>query len=168
MSAEQRLQIIVTTHSPNLASTIDLQSMVLLRDGTAFPLAAEHTLLSPSDYGFLQRFLDVTKANLFFARGVLIVEGDAENILVPVLARLLDRDLSRHGVSTVNVGGTGLGRYARIFQRRQPTEVGRMTLPVSCIADMDVLPECGPEIFRAHHPRRALTAYQSTKMAGQR
>lgn len=154
--AEQRLQIIVTTHSPNLASTIDLQSLVLLRDGAAFPLGAEHTLLSPSDYGFLQRFLDVTKANLFFARGVLIVEGDAENILLPVLARLIERDLARYGVSTVNVGGTGLGRYARIFQRRRQAEIGRLTLPVSCVADMDVLPDCGPEILGLIEPGVAL------------
>lgn len=145
--ADQRLQIVVTTHSPNLASVIDLQSLVLLRDGAAFPLSPEYTLLSPSDYAFLQRFLDVTKANLFFARGLLIVEGDAENILLPVLAKLIGRDLTHHGVSTVNVGGTGLGRYARIFQRRREAERERLNLPVACVADMDVFPNCGPEIF---------------------
>ncbi|WP_264801948.1 ATP-binding protein [Acetobacter nitrogenifigens] len=42
-------------------------------------MGPEHTLLAPDDYAFLERFLDATEANLFFARGVIIVEGDAEN-----------------------------------------------------------------------------------------
>ena len=43
-------------------------------------------MLEDNDYRFLERFLDVTKANLFFAHGVIIVEGDAEALLLPVLA----------------------------------------------------------------------------------
>ncbi|WNJ87963.1 ATP-dependent nuclease [Bosea sp. 685] len=156
LAAEDRLQVIVTTHSPNLASALDLKSLVLVRDGSAFPLGPEHTLLTPSDYGFLERFLDVTKANLFFARGVIIVEGDAENILIPAIARLLDRDLGLYGVSIVNVGGTGLGRFGRIFQRRKPVEAGRLKTPVACITDMDVMPDCAPEIFDLVAPGQAL------------
>lgn len=38
--------------------------------------------MKPADYNFLERFLDATKANLFFARGVIMVEGDAENLLI--------------------------------------------------------------------------------------
>jgi putative ATP-dependent endonuclease of OLD family len=66
----KRIQIIVTTHSPNLASVIDLANLVLLHSGQAYPLGHGHTELDRVDYGFLQRFLDVTKANLFFARGL--------------------------------------------------------------------------------------------------
>lgn len=140
------IQILVTTHSPNLASAIDLDNLLLLQGGKAFSLASGETNLSPSDYRFLQRFLDVTKANLFFARGVIIVEGDAENILVPTIARLIDRDLAESGVSIVNVGGTGFRRYARIFQRKDPTQDGEIGIPVACLADTDVMPDCAPEI----------------------
>lgn len=110
-------------------------------------LQPEHTLLAPNDYAFLERFLDATKANLFFARGVIIVEGDAENILLPMIARLIGRDLARHGVSVVNVGGTGLGRYGRIFQRRAADEQGLLNVPVACMTDMDVMPDCAPAIL---------------------
>ena len=103
--------------------------------------------LKPSDYPFLKRFLDVTKANLFFACGVMIVEGDGENILVPTLASLLGRDFTEHGVSIVNVGGVGLGRYARIFQRKNVERDGQIDVPVACIADMDVMPDCAPVII---------------------
>lgn len=142
----QQIQIIVTTHSPNLASAIKLGNLVLLGGGKAFPLHAETTRLEASDYRFLERFLDVTKANLFFARGVVIVEGDGENILLPALARLIGRDFAEHGVSVVNVGSTGLRRFARIFQRKDPAVDGMVGVPVSCIADRDVMPDCAPVI----------------------
>jgi putative ATP-dependent endonuclease of the OLD family len=163
LAPEDRLQVIVTTHSPNLASGIDLKSLVLVRDGAAFPLGPEHTNLSPSDYRFLQRFLDVTKANLFFARGVVVVEGDAENILIPTIANLIGCGLAEHGVSIVNVGGTGLGRYARIFQRRDSAQTKPLTIPVACLTDMDVMPDCAPVILELLHAGAALPALNKRK-----
>lgn len=140
------VQVILSTHSPNLASKIPLPNMILLESSRAFSLADEHTRLDPGDYRFLERFLDVTKANLFFAHGVIIVEGDAEAILLPVLARLLGADFTEHGVSIVNVGATGLRRFSRIFQRRDET-VPKLSVPVACVADMDVMPDCAPAIL---------------------
>jgi putative ATP-dependent endonuclease of OLD family len=149
LATEDRIQIIVTTHSPNLASVIELDNLVLLWKSRAFALNKESTKLSASDYSFLQRFLDVTKANLFFARGVMIVEGDAENILLPTLATILERDFTENGVSIVNVGGVGLSRYARIFMRENFTETPNslLAIPVACVTDMDVMPNCAPEII---------------------
>lgn len=150
------IQVILTTHSPNLASVIPLESLVLINGGKAFVLASGKTELSSSDYRFLQRFLDVTKANLFFARGVMIVEGDAENILLPTLARLIGLDLAAHGVSIVNVGGVGLRRYARIFQRKDAVADGEIDVPIACIADMDVMPDCAPAIVGKSEPFPAI------------
>lgn len=132
------IQILVTTHSPNLVSTVDLKSVVVMHEGQAYSLASECTRLEPSDYRFLQRFLDVTKANLFFAKGVMIVEGDAENILLPTLARLVGCSFSEHGVSIVNVGSRGLFRYSRIFQRKDDQV---MPIQVTCVADRDIVPD---------------------------
>lgn len=142
----QQIQVIVTTHSPNLASDLNLDNLALIEGGRAFSLCQGKTKLSSSDYRFLERFLDVTKANLFFARAVLVVEGDAENILLPVIAKLLDRDFHHYGVSVVNVGGVGLGRYARIFMREDPARDGVINIPVACVTDMDVMPDNAPWI----------------------
>lgn len=142
----QNIQIIVTTHSPNLASDLKLDNLVLIEDGRAFPLGGGRTQLSNSDYRFLERFLDVTKANLFFARAVLVVEGDAENILLPVVAKLIGRDFREYGVSVVNVGGVGLSRYARIFMRENAAQDGVINVPVACVTDMDVMPDNAPWI----------------------
>lgn len=143
----QRIQIIVTTHSPSIASDLSLDNLVLIEQGRAFSLRKGMTKLDSSDYRFLERFLDATKSNLFFARGVMIVEGDAENILMPVLARLLNREFAEYGVSVVNVGGVGLGRYARIFMRADPRADGKISVPVACVTDFDVMPDCAPEII---------------------
>lgn len=147
VDAEHGLQVVMTTHSPSLASSLKIENLVLVRGGRAFPMGPEHTMLDSADYAFLERFLDATKANLFFARGLIIVEGDAENILLPTLARLIGRDLARHGVSVVNVGGTGLGRYGRIFQRRVEDQKGLLDIPVACMTDMDVMPDCAPAVL---------------------
>ncbi|MNJ48750.1 hypothetical protein D3C77_439530 [compost metagenome] len=77
---------------------------------------------------------------------MLVVEGDAEAILLPSLARRLGKDLTKHGVSIINVGGVGLRRYSKILQRKDTSE-GEITVPTACITDMDVMPDCAPEIL---------------------
>ena len=145
-NTERPVQVILSTHSPNLASKIPLANIVLMEGQHAFPLANGQTKLDTGDYRFLERFLDVTKANLFFAHGVVIVEGVAEAILLPVLAKLIGNDLTHHGVSIVNVGGRGLRRFSRIFQRHDE-EAPPIRIPVACVADMDVMPDCAPAIL---------------------
>ncbi|MBU1188463.1 MAG: AAA family ATPase [Gammaproteobacteria bacterium] len=140
------VQVILSTHSPNLASIIPLENLVMLEGGRAFSLAEGQTKLGTGDYRFLERFLDVTKSNLFFAHGVIIVEGDAEALLLPTLARLLGTDLTEHGISVVNVGGTGLRRFSKIFQRSDDAS-RPVSIPVANLADMDVMPDCAPAIL---------------------
>ncbi|MFI6438015.1 ATP-dependent nuclease [Streptomyces sp. NPDC050759] len=130
------VQVILTTHSPNLASAIPVEHLTLVARGSTFRLAPGLTQLDEGDYAFLTRFLDVTKANLFFARSVAIVEGDAEAIVLPALAQAVGRSFSECGVSVVNVGGVGLFRYSRIFQR----EGEQIPVAVACIRDRDLVP----------------------------
>jgi putative ATP-dependent endonuclease of OLD family len=132
------IQVLVTTHSPNLASVVNLKNITFVHEGKSYPLAPEFTRLKPLDYRFLERFLDVTKSNLFFAKGVAIVEGDAENILLPALAGSIGRSFSEYGVSVVNVGSRGLFRYSRIFRR---TDGDDLPVRVACIADRDIVPD---------------------------
>ncbi len=137
-SETPRLQSILTSHSPNLASKAPLASIIIMARGVAFPLKPAETELDDGDYEFLEKFLDVTKSNLFFARGVLIVEGDAENILLPTIAELLGKPLEDYGVSIVNVGSTAYARYAKIFQRKDAQRW--IPIRVVCIRDLDLWP----------------------------
>jgi len=131
-------QIILTTHSPNLASKFGTETVTIMKDGVIFPLNKESTQIDDSDRKFLQRFLDVTKANLFFARGVLLVEGESEELLLPVIGKLLNRDLTENGISIVKVGSKAATRYAKIFLR---TDGKQLKIPVAILTDRDVVPD---------------------------
>ncbi|MBA0158967.1 ATP-dependent endonuclease [Dickeya dianthicola] len=136
---QKRVQVIMTTHSPSLVSTARIEDMTLVHRAQTFPLAAGKTKLKRTDYSFLRRFIDATKANLFFARGVMMVEGPAESILLPAIAEMCGRSFSEHGVSLVNVGNTGLYHYARILQREGSGP--DIPIPVVCLTDRDIVPD---------------------------
>lgn len=136
-AATKSIQVVVTTHSPNIASSAPVETLTLVCSGRPYRLSPGDTCLEPADYEFLRRFLDSSKANLFFARGVLIVEGPAESILLPALAEAAGRSFEANGISTVSVGGVGLFRYARILQRKDGT---KLPIKVACLGDSDIVP----------------------------
>ena len=82
-----------------------------------------------------------TKANLFFAKGVIFVEGWAEEILIPSIAKklksqgIISKDLTEAGVSIVNIGNTAFLHYSLIFIRKNVPE---LDIPVSIITDVDI------------------------------
>ena len=134
-SHSKDMQLIFTTHSPNIGSKIPLENLIMCHKGMAYPLGHAFTKLDKDDYKFLEIFLDTTKANLFFSKGVILVEGWAEEILVPVIASTIGIDLTECGVSIINVGSTAYLRFAKIFQRRVAP---LMEIPVSIITDVDI------------------------------
>lgn len=136
---ERRVQVVMTTHSPSLVSSAEIGTITMVHRGQTYPLSPGNTKLQKTDYSFLQRFIDATKSNLFFARGVIMVEGPAEAILLPTLAAACGRSFSKHGISIVNVGHTGLYHYARILQSENPNP--EYPVPVVCLTDRDIVPD---------------------------
>jgi len=134
------VQLIMTTHSPNLASQVKLDNLIICKGDKTFPMGSDFTELEKGDYLFLERFLDVTKANLFFAQGVILVEGNAENILIPVMADILGKSPTKHGVSVVNVQSTAFLRYSKIFKRKLDKKIG---VKVAVVTDNDIKPDSG-------------------------
>ena len=140
------VQVIMTTHSPSMAAGADIRCMTLVHKAHLYKLAEDKTRLKKNDYEFLRRFIDATKANMFFARGVAMVEGPAEVLLLPALAKACGLSFSEYGISMVNVGGVGLYHYARILQRADEAEV--IPIPVACLTDRDVVPDAVTYIER--------------------
>lgn len=135
-------QSIVTTHSTQITSKAPLPSFVMLTNtGASFPHAstiADNATLTSGDIADLERYLDATKANLLFARKVMLVEGPAELFLVPPLVKAaMGIDLEREGISIVAIHGVHFGAFARLFN-----EDG---LPKKCaiVADKDLIPSDG-------------------------
>ena len=74
------MQVFVTSHSPNFASIADLDAVVCLVDigGKVEAFHPRTVKLKTGKREKLKRYLDVTRAELFFARRVIFVEGVAE------------------------------------------------------------------------------------------
>lgn len=132
---QKDIQLILTTHSPNLASKLKLENLIICNNSNAFPMGDTCTKLGKDDYKFLEKFLDTTKANLFFAKGVILVEGWAEELLLPSIAKAIGINLTEKGVSIVNIGHTGFDHYAKIYLRQAEPN---MTIPVAVITDSDI------------------------------
>ena len=135
LQKQDEVQLIITTHSPNLASKIKLKNLIICNGNNAFPMGKDYTELNEDSYVFLEKFLDVTKSNLFFAKGVILVEGWAEEILIPSLAKAIGFDLTTKGVSVVNIGNLGFDHYSKIFLRKNAPF---MDIPVAVVTDCDV------------------------------
>jgi putative ATP-dependent endonuclease of OLD family len=109
----------------------------------------------------LRRFLDVTKASLLFSRGVVLVEGIAEQLVLPLLARKLKLPLSDAGVTVVNVGGLSFAPFAQLFSTDR--------LPCRCAIVSDGDPPSsnseedeGAEPLTAEHPTSVEPALSAT------
>ena len=142
-------QIIISTHSPVLASSVALKKLIHI-SGSEENICA--TTLSRRVFAtedseeqdiaqkkcreentnshnrndnidttelFINRWLDVTKSTMLFSRGIILVEGIAECLILPKLAkyvlkkwnkkheakRRLPESLDEMGVSVINING---------------------------------------------------------------
>lgn len=142
------VQCILTTHSPNISSKADPSEIIMLSGGGAWSLREGETELGEDDCKYLRKFLDATKANVFFAKGIIFVEGDGENILLPQIARLLGRPLESYGVSIVKYDNSGSWkRFARLFLRQGQDDNRDAWHPsmVCVLRDLDLWPDCAEE-----------------------
>jgi putative ATP-dependent endonuclease of the OLD family len=129
--------ILMTTHSPHIASVTPLKDFIALRlnsEGTATEGVSTAGLdLDKADVDDLERYLDVNRGELLFARGVILVEGDAERFLIPAIAKRLGYDLDEIGISVCSVSGTNFYPYLVLVGPRG------LNLPFAAFTDFDPL-----------------------------
>jgi putative ATP-dependent endonuclease of OLD family len=127
--------IILTTHSPHIVSVAPLNSIVLLRktcDGRGSEGVSTAKLnLPPAVVTDLERYLDVTRGEMLFAKGVLLVEGEAERFLLPALAKANGVDFDECGITVCSVAGTNFLPYIQLLSERV------LGLPVAVATDGD-------------------------------
>ncbi len=116
---KQNLQVIITTHSTVLASSVSIENIVHIteKNNRIEAVNISNIGLETEKIRFINRWLDATKSNLLFAKGVIFVEGISEVILVPELAKIclaeynkthsikLPSTLEEAGVSVINMNG---------------------------------------------------------------
>ncbi len=110
-------QIIYSTHSTHISEVSNVRNINILgrtsRGSEAFYPAND---LSGSEVTHIQRYLDAIRSNLLFAKSVILVEGDAEEILIPVLLKkFLGLSVDELGISVINIRSTGFKNVAILF-----------------------------------------------------
>jgi putative ATP-dependent endonuclease of OLD family len=134
-------QIIYSTHSTQISEVSHVESMNILgRDSGVVEAFQPAKGLDAKLVRNIQRYLDAVRSNLLFARSVILVEGDAEEILIPAMVKkLLGVGLDELGISLVNIRSTGFENVASLFHD------DRIRKRCAIITDLDAAIEIIPE-----------------------
>ena len=133
VEGQRAVQVFVTSHSPNFAALADINSICCVYESPSGPAA-----FAPRDVSFkegkkekLQRYLNVTRAELFFARRLVLVEGTAELFIVEALAQKSGINLRKSSVSVISTDGLNFDAFLPLFGK------GAMQIHVAVITDAD-------------------------------
>lgn len=114
----RNIQVIMTSHSPTLVSKIGIQNINLLyeKEHSIFCYPLKNSSLDNVERDYIEKYLDVTKSQLFFAKGILFVEGISEALLIPEFAKMIHRPLDMYSVELVNINGVGFAPFAKMIK----------------------------------------------------
>ena len=152
-----RIQVIATTHSPNLASSIGTKNIVILNRDFVGPNSSTRSLAlarieladdnkkSADARRKIDQYLDVTRSALLFSRRTILVEGLSEAVLLPVLARTCiftspkERDLLKAfgAIPIIPIGSVDFAPYVRLLL--QEVDGVRLTERLLVVTDGDPL-----------------------------
>jgi predicted ATP-dependent endonuclease of OLD family len=113
----EKTQVIVSTHSTHVSSASKIRSVNILSKGNQEAHVYQPSIgLEEPECERIERYLDAVRSTLLFAKGIIIVEGDAEMILIPSMVRkVFGISLDELGVSLINMSSTVFQNIAKIF-----------------------------------------------------
>lgn len=128
-------QIIYTTHSTHISEVSNVSNVNILgRDGNSCEAYQPATELDEDQLTGIQRYLDAVRSNLLFAKSVVLVEGDAEEVMIPALVkRVLGLSVDELGISVINIRSTGFKNVAILFHN------ARIRKRCAIVTDLDTL-----------------------------
>jgi putative ATP-dependent endonuclease of the OLD family len=127
-------QIIVTSHSTNITTSIDLNNLVILYREKE-KIMYHYILDGFSDkkegqkhIKYLKKYLDATNSAMFYARRVILVEGISEQILVPLFFEMkYKKTLESIGANIINVNGVAFKHFLEIIKNGYFIKCGVLT-----------------------------------------
>jgi len=147
-------QLFITSHSPTLTSKVPLKNLILLERTQAYRLGnlfndreadgiiedtLKNTPLTKPDFEKrqkkLERYIDVTKSQLLFAKSGLFVEGISEELLISVFAQVEGYKLEDYRIELVNVLGTSFYPFLYLFNSTDAKK--RVNKPIAILTDQD-------------------------------
>jgi len=132
-------QLVISTHSSHIAREVDfanLRYFKRLAESDKSSISTAEVINLCDVFGkedatdkFVTRYLQTTHCDLFFADAAILVEGAAENMLVPHFIRNEFEKLNQRYISILSIGG-------RHSHRLSPL-INKLSLPTLVITDLD-------------------------------
>ncbi|KIV58373.1 chromosome segregation protein SMC [Aneurinibacillus migulanus] len=137
-SHQKARQIFITTHSPNITSAVDLDEIICFhrKDDNSLNIGYLGRAFGDDkkSKAYVQRFLDSTKSDMLFSKGIILVEGITEQLVMSLFARYEDFDLETNHISVINIGGRYFEHFLKLFDSNKSHTIHKK---VVCITDLD-------------------------------
>ncbi|EJM7154435.1 AAA family ATPase [Vibrio parahaemolyticus] len=152
VDANLTTQMVISTHSSYVAYEVGFESLRYFKRkpaskgqptpqaevvnlATVFPSEKKNETDVSSTNKFVSRYLKTTHCDLFFANGVILVEGAAERMLLPHFISNHHQDLRRSYISILEIGGAHAQRLRPLIEL--------LGLPTLVITDTDACDSLG-------------------------
>ena len=146
-SRQRSRQVFITTHSTHITAAVKLDSIICMSAAdadNAISVAYPGKVFGEDKEGrkskkYIERFLDATKSNMLFAKGVIFVEGLAEQLLLPCFAEYVGSPLEDKHVAVIAVDGSTFKHFLPVFGAglRDDTRKWALRRRVACLVDAD-------------------------------
>lgn len=130
-------QVFITSHSTHITSSALLEDLICLykvQKEIKVSYPGKVFLENNLSKNYVQRFFDATKSNMLFAEKIILVEGIAEQLLIPVFANYIGINLAENHISVINVGGRYFKHFLYLFDSNKQNTINRK---IACITDID-------------------------------
>lgn len=140
-SQKEVRQVFITSHSPNITAAVALDDLIIIEHvenkiEVSYPgRIFDNSQKDIESKLFVERFLDVTRSDMFFAKKIVFVEGLAEQLLIPEFSDMLDKNIVDSHVSVINLNGRYFNHFLKLFDSN--TSEFAMKKKVACITDLD-------------------------------
>ncbi|WP_019392706.1 ATP-dependent nuclease [Priestia filamentosa] len=148
-------QVIITSHSPQIACEFKPGSIIRLYNAQPDTLAANEgcsNALAHAIDDFAYR-LNIIPAEAYFSRVVFLVEGPSELLFYKSLAQRLGIDLDKYGISILMVDGVGFDVYLSIFKE--------LNIPCVLRTDNDISKVPYKDKYRCAGVQRCISIYKN-------
>lgn len=144
-------QLIVSTHSSHVVNDVDFKDLRYFRRSSANgAIKMDHTSIenmselfssAKDEMKFVSKHLKLTHCDIFFADGVIFVEGQAERLLVPEFITNKFKGLSKRYLSILEVSGAHTHKYRALVEK-----LGVVTLVITDLDSRDTAKQkCAPK-----------------------
>ncbi|WP_196259759.1 ATP-dependent nuclease [Pelagibacterium limicola] len=126
-------QALVTSHSPAVLSRVEPREVRYCRSNPTTRISTIKKIKLPKGIGEEAKFVRggmLAFPELYFARFVLLVEGDSERVVLPRLAEALDLLIDPAFVAIVPLGGRHVQHFWRLL--------AQLEIPYATLIDLDL------------------------------